>query len=322
MARGKGRSRRARCSDSQGRASRLRPPRRSADEAPLIILFGAIFGDFWRSSPRRVRAGRAATAAVPAESLRGTMAATMRDASRRRGEAGTRTVETVAETAEGLRPDFDRIFRVPLPSPSRRRSLLLSSASDVFIELILVNDRARVDSHVGGDLDRLHDDSVHVANVVQTFSSPGGDFTRASTSSRSLSSTSAPSGSSADTVAFLPDGTDDGTRRVFAAWRSSAYGQLPRTTPRAPSSAAAISSPSSSTLSRRSRRRGNSRASLVALRDQRHSAATAAAPTAAPPRGSPAAAGAGALYLPSSAVGAADLAALANRGALAALTVR
>ncbi len=170
-----------------------------------------------------------------AESLRGTMAATMRDASRRRGEAGTRTVETVAETAE----DFDRTSPIrsksvpsfaASPSPSsRRRSLLLSSASDVFIELILVNDRARVDSY-GGDLDRLHDDSVHVANVVQTLFESGGDFyprvNLVLIAQFDFSSVREPW---ADTVAFLPDGQQDGdgTLEGFAAWRSSAYGQLP-----------------------------------------------------------------------------------------------
>ena len=93
------------------------------------------------------------------------------------------------------------------PSPSsRRRSLLLSSASDVFIELILVNDRARVDSY-GGDLDRLHDDSVHVANVVQTLFESGGDFyprvNLVLIAQFDFSSVREPW---ADTVAFLPDG--------------------------------------------------------------------------------------------------------------------
>ena len=76
-----------------------------------------------------------------------------------RVEDGTR-VGTRVGTREGTRDGASS----PEIRGGRRR-LTQASASDIFVELIVFNDEARVSSY-GGDTVLLHDDSLHVLNVV------------------------------------------------------------------------------------------------------------------------------------------------------------
>jgi hypothetical protein len=48
------------------------------------------------------------------------------------------------------------------------RKLTQASATDVFLELIIVNDKARVDQY-GSDTSLLHSDAIHVTNIVSTL---------------------------------------------------------------------------------------------------------------------------------------------------------
>ena len=138
-----------------------------------------------------------------------------------RVEDGTR-VGTRVGTREGTRDGASS----PEIRGGRRR-LTQASASDIFVELIVFNDEARVSSY-GGDTVLLHDDSLHVLNVVAALYERSGfapsvhpvlvaqvDFSQGD-----------PWSSDVDAIA---DGQRDvdATLEGFKDWRGSNYESLP-----------------------------------------------------------------------------------------------
>ena len=138
---------------------------------------------------------------------------------------GTR-VGTLDGTREGTREGTRDGASSPEDRGGRRR-LTQASASDVFVELIVFNDNARV-SEYGGDTGLLHDDTLHVLNVVAALYERSGfaprvnpvliaqvDFSRGDPWR--------------DDVEAIADGEKDvdATLEGFKEWRASVYGSLP-----------------------------------------------------------------------------------------------
>ena len=138
-----------------------------------------------------------------------------------RVEDGTR-VGTRVGTREGTRDGASS----PEIRGGRRR-LTQASASDIFVELIVFNDEARVSSY-GGDTVLLHDDSLHVLNVVAALYERSGFAPRVHPVLVAQVDFSQGDPWSSDVDAIADGQRDvDATLEGFKDWRGSNYESLP-----------------------------------------------------------------------------------------------
>ena len=108
-----------------------------------------------------------------------------------------------------------------------RRRLTQASASDIFVELIVFNDEARVSSY-GGDTVLLHDDSLHVLNVVAALYERSGFAPRVHPVLVAQVDFSQGDPWSSDVDAIADGERDvDATLEGFKDWRGSNYESLP-----------------------------------------------------------------------------------------------
>ena len=105
-----------------------------------------------------------------------------------------------------------------------RRKLTQASASDVFLELIIVNDKARVTQY-GSDAALLHSDAIHVTNIVSTL------FKNKFTPNLNIVLVAQYDNTAADPWSVAVDDKGESEPgdllNKFAEWRSSKYAELP-----------------------------------------------------------------------------------------------
>lgn len=122
------------------------------------------------------------------------------------------------------RPDDDEAQSVS--NAQRRRSLKQLAVANLYVELIVVNDRARVNMYP--TLDAMHDEGIHVVNVVsavfeQAPFSPG--IRVVLVAQYDFATTVEPWSASVDKLGSEKDA--NGILTAFADWRSDTYANLP-----------------------------------------------------------------------------------------------
>ena len=115
-------------------------------------------------------------------------------------------------------------------STRARRSLKQLSAENLYIELIVVNDRARVEQY--STLDEMHDESIHVVNVVSAIyeAAPFTPGVRVVLLAQyDFASEPEPWYTTVDTytTSGRVEKDGDGMLDAFATWRSGEYDDLP-----------------------------------------------------------------------------------------------
>ena len=99
-----------------------------------------------------------------------------------------------------------------------------AATTDVYLELIIINDKARVDQY-GGDAESLHSEAIHVTNVVSSL------FRGKFSPNLNIVLVSQMDNTAADpwTVAVDVNGESEpgDLLNKFAEWRSGKYAELP-----------------------------------------------------------------------------------------------